>query len=98
MAGRLAVDFGTSNTVLAVWDEQRKEGVPLVIPEFSHIYRQGDDEVAVVPSLINYAADNRRWIGNQVLQRRAVPFSPDLPLDEALYQPAQSDQGKNQWA
>jgi molecular chaperone DnaK len=69
MAGRLAVDFGTSNTVLAVWDEQRKEGVPLLIPEFSHVYRQGLDEVAVVPSLINYDPENRRWIGNQVLQR-----------------------------
>ena len=69
MAGRLAVDFGTSNTVLAVWDEQRKEGVPLFIPEYSHTYPQGSDKIAVVPSLIHYANDNRRWIGGQVLER-----------------------------
>ena len=69
MAGRLAVDFGTSNTVLAVWDDQRKEGVPLFIPEYSHTYPQGLDQVAVVPSLIHYTNDNRRWIGGQVFER-----------------------------
>ena len=30
MPGRLAVDFGTSNTVIAVWDETRREGAPLL--------------------------------------------------------------------
>ncbi len=69
MAGRLAVDFGTSNTVLAVWDEHRKEGVPLFIPEYSHTYPQGAEQIAVVPSLIHYTSDNRRWIGGQVLDR-----------------------------
>ena len=69
MVGRLAIDFGTSNTVLAVWDEQRKEGIPLFIPEYSHTYRQGDEEIAVVPSVIHYTSDNLRWIGSQVLQR-----------------------------
>ena len=69
MAGRLAVDFGTSNTVLAVWDEQLKDGVPLFIPEYSHTYHQGNQEISVIPSLIHYDTDNRRWIGDQVLQR-----------------------------
>jgi molecular chaperone DnaK len=67
MPGRLAVDFGTSNTVLAVWDDQSKEGVPMFIPEYSHVYRQGSEQIAVVPSLIHFAADRRRWIGEQVL-------------------------------
>lgn len=69
MAGRLAVDFGTSNTVLALWDEQKKEGVPLHIPEFSHAYPQGQGTIPVIPSLIHYTEDNRRWVGQQVLQR-----------------------------
>ncbi len=34
MPGRLAIDFGTSNTVLAVWDETRREGVPLHLPDY----------------------------------------------------------------
>jgi molecular chaperone DnaK (HSP70) len=69
MSGRLAIDFGTSNTLIAVWDEQKKDGVPLFIPEYSHIYQQGDDQIAVVPSIIHYTQENQRWIGNQVLER-----------------------------
>ena len=40
MPGRLAVDFGTSNTVVAVWDPERYEGVPLHISEYG---RRHDD-------------------------------------------------------
>ena len=69
MTGRLAVDFGTSNTLLAVWDEKRKEGVPLHLPEFGRIYQQGSEEISVIPSLIHYAPQGRRWIGGQVLQK-----------------------------
>jgi len=69
MPGRLAVDFGTSNTVVAVWDEVQQEGIPLHIPEYGHFFQQGDEQVSVIPSLIHYAGENRRWIGEQVLQR-----------------------------
>jgi len=71
MPGRLGIDFGTSNTVVAVWDEARHEGVPLHIPDYGKQihYRHGEgpeEEISVVPSLIHYAADNRRWLGRQV--------------------------------
>lgn len=69
MSGRLAIDFGTSNTVLAVWDPQRGEGVPLHIPDYGRRSLQGAEEVTVVPSLIHYASDQRRWIGNQVIEK-----------------------------
>ncbi|MGD0006349.1 MAG: Hsp70 family protein [Anaerolineaceae bacterium] len=71
MTGRLAVDFGTSNTLIAVWDGEKKEGVPLHLPEFGRIYQQGGEEISVIPSLIHYAAhpQDRRWIGAQVLQK-----------------------------
>ncbi len=69
MPGSLAVDFGTSNTVIAVWDEAREEGIPLHVIDYGRFYSQRDDQVCVVPSLIHYGADARRWIGNQVLQR-----------------------------
>jgi len=69
MPGRLAIDFGTSNTVVAVWNEQKQAGIPLYIPDFTHIIRQGDEEIPVIPSLIHYTTDRRQWIGNQVLQQ-----------------------------
>ncbi len=54
MRGRLAVDFGTSNTVLAVWDESRREGVPLELPEYSRFFVHGGEPVPVIPYLIHY--------------------------------------------
>src|SRR6266540_1234243 len=74
MPGRLGIDFGTSNTVVAVWDEAGKEGVPLHIPDYGRLlhYRRGDhkaEDISLIPSLIHYAADNRRWLGNQVLSQ-----------------------------
>jgi molecular chaperone DnaK len=67
--GRLAIDFGTSNTVLAVWDAEREEGRTIHIPGFGRVTFQGSDEISVVPSVIHYAADGRRWIGQQVFER-----------------------------
>ncbi len=66
MPGRLAIDFGTSNTVVAVWDEARQEGVPLHVPDFGRISQQGGEQISVVPSLIHYAPHDQRWIGEQV--------------------------------
>ena len=69
MAGRLAIDFGTSNTVVAVWDEARQEGVPLHIPDYGYFHQRGDEQFSVVPSLIHYAEDRSRWIGGQIIQQ-----------------------------
>lgn len=69
MPGRLAVDFGTSNTVLALWDETQQQGVPVHLPEFGQIQQQGDETISLIPSLIHYAAENRTWVGQQVNQR-----------------------------
>src|SRR5437870_5129902 len=74
MPGRLGIDFGTSNTVVAVWDEARREGVPLPISDYGREihYRHGDkpgERISVIPSLIHYAPDQRRWLGKQVLSR-----------------------------
>lgn len=70
MPGRLAIDFGTSNTVLAVWDEKTRQGVPLDVPTYGQplSYRHGNIEhtISVVPSVIHYTDDDRRWLGRQV--------------------------------
>jgi molecular chaperone DnaK (HSP70) len=72
MPGRLAIDFGTSNTVVAVWDEARREALPLFVPDYGvRVAPQGPEgeAVPVVPSLIHYAPGNRRWLGQQVHDR-----------------------------
>lgn len=69
MPGRLAIDFGTSNTVVAVWDPGRHEGVPMYVPDYGREFEQTGEKIAIVPSLIHYTADRRQWLGNQVLQQ-----------------------------
>ena len=69
MAGRLAIDFGSSNTVVAVWDETRQDGVPLHIPDYGYFHQRGDEQFSVVPSLIHYAEDRSRWVGGQIIQQ-----------------------------
>jgi molecular chaperone DnaK len=70
MAGRLAIDFGTSNTVVAVWDESQQEGVPFHIPDYGYFHQQGKELFSVIPSLIHYTKDRRQWIGGQILQHQ----------------------------
>ncbi|QOV89069.1 Hsp70 family protein [Humisphaera borealis] len=74
MAGRLAVDFGTSNTLVAVWDAEQGEALPLLLPDLSRNLAvhspQGDfAEVPLVPSLIHYVDESQKWIGQQVFDQ-----------------------------
>ena len=68
MANKAAIDFGNSNTVPAVWDEQTGEAKVLVLPELS---RPG---TFLIPSLISYEPDGRFFIGDQT-RTKAAPES-----------------------
>lgn len=68
MSGRLAVDFGTSNTVAAAFDTTTREGRVLHLAEIGRLLPDGPEPVSLVPSLIHYAADRRQWLGDQVSQ------------------------------
>ena len=75
MPGRLAVDFGTPTR----WSPSgtrpsRGRAVSPARLRQADSYRRGpdgDERMSVVPSLIHYAADNRRWLGQQVHERKA---------------------------
>ena len=69
MPGRLAIDFGTSNTVVALWDETQQTGIPFHIPDYGSFYQHNNEKISVIPSQIYYASDKRRWLGNQVEQQ-----------------------------
>jgi molecular chaperone DnaK len=69
MPGRLALDFGTSNSVLAAWDEARREGMVVHIHDYGRQLQQAEETISVIPSVIHFGENDRLWIGNQVLQR-----------------------------
>ncbi|MGB9616771.1 MAG: Hsp70 family protein, partial [Desulfomonilaceae bacterium] len=69
----LSVDFGTSNTRVAVWDESEGAARPLFIPDISMTAVQTScdgaiSEVPFIPSLISYDGKHT-WIGKQVVDR-----------------------------
>lgn len=66
MAGRLAIDFGTCNTVIALWDTSQRQGVPLHLPGYGRLEAQGNEQIALIPSVIHYGADGTRKIANEV--------------------------------
>jgi molecular chaperone DnaK (HSP70) len=64
MGKKMTVDFGTTNTVVACWDEEQQVGVPLSVPEIAG--QQG----ILIPSLVHYPPGESNWyIGQQVVER-----------------------------
>lgn len=68
MTGKVGLDFGTSNTVVAVWNGF--EGEAYHLPDYGRFYAPDPhlSPTPNIPSLIHYDAQ-RQWIGNQVLQQ-----------------------------
>lgn len=69
MAGRIAIDFGTANTLVANWDSVRQQGLVYPVAEYSRFVQMNDEQVSLIPSLIHYGASGQNWYGNQVLAR-----------------------------
>jgi molecular chaperone DnaK (HSP70) len=65
----MAIDFGTSNTVIATWNETSRSSATIHIPDYGRFIQQGEEQISLIPSLINYGKDGTRWIGQQVRQR-----------------------------
>jgi molecular chaperone DnaK len=76
LAGRLAIDFGTSNTRIALWNEAAHQAELVTIPDISgidtYINSEGSKiDVPFINSLINYSG-NQVWIGRQVQEHGRV--------------------------
>jgi molecular chaperone DnaK len=69
MPGRLGVDFGTSNTVITLWNDSVLATRSLQLRDFTHVQKTSTGNVFVVPSLIHYGENNECLFGNQVLQQ-----------------------------
>lgn len=66
MLGRLAIDFGNANTVLALWQDDKP--IPVRLDPYSRLQKFQNETVPVIPSLIHYRTDGSFLIGNQVLE------------------------------
>jgi molecular chaperone DnaK (HSP70) len=66
MTGRLAIDFGTSNTIIAIWDAGSNQASSFHLQEYGKLIHQGQEEVSLIPSVINYGHKSQKWIGQQV--------------------------------
>lgn len=70
MTGRLGIDFGTSNTVVTVWNESVSEGESLQLSDYGRLQDAGAGRlIYIIPSLIHFTEDFRELYGNQVLNR-----------------------------
>lgn len=69
MPFRFAVDFGTSNTVLACWDGEHGEARVLEFPGWSRPCPGDGGSTSVIPSVIHYTGGGERWIGQDVADK-----------------------------
>jgi molecular chaperone DnaK len=68
MAGRLAIDFGNANTVIAIWDDQEDCAKPIQLAPYSRLQPWQEENVPLIPSLIHYRPDGTFLIGDEVVQ------------------------------
>ncbi len=69
MAGRLGIDFGTSNTVVTVWNEASGTCNSLQLNDYARLQETGTGHsIYLIPSLIHFSTDYRELYGNQVIQ------------------------------
>ena len=63
-----AIDFGTSNTVIARWNPATEQSEIINLPGLSHQVAQNPD---LIPSLlyVEQAAENKVLVGQQVCDR-----------------------------
>lgn len=71
MSGRIGIDFGTSNSVVAVWDPATESAHAIDVPGLAVAKVTAGQTMTVIPSLVHYAPDdaNVTWYGSQVLDR-----------------------------
>ena len=70
---QMAVDFGTSNTIVAFWDEETKDVILHEVADVTRPFYFEQDghtfQIPCIPSLIYYQNRNTSFIGEQVIAK-----------------------------
>jgi molecular chaperone DnaK (HSP70) len=56
MNGRLAIDFGNANTVIAIWDDEKSQPRTVELRPYARIHRHDKDRIPLIPSVIHFPA------------------------------------------
>jgi len=73
----IAIDFGTSNTVICRWDPVTGEATTWTAPGISREFTQGSQRVGVVPSLVFVESPTSLVIGDPVRSQRLAHRDPE---------------------
>ena len=76
MPGRLAIDFGTCNTVAALWDDAAGDARTLELGDLSIPCSHDGRPYHLVPSLSHYDPDGRLRVGRQVASVEGLRSHP----------------------
>ena len=68
MSRKIAIDFGTSNTVVSTYDDSTGDGRTVHIPKYGH-YLEAACGMSVIPSVIYYGDGQEVLVGDQVIER-----------------------------
>lgn len=75
--GAIAIDFGTSNTVVCRWDPVTGEAITWMLPGLGREFSQGSQGVGVVPSLVFVGGPEQVVIGEGVRRQRLAERNPE---------------------
>lgn len=73
----IAIDFGTSNTVVSLLEPDTQLPKTLRFPGISRLFQQADDEVPIIPTLVFVKEANHLLLGEQVRSQRLGLTQPD---------------------
>jgi molecular chaperone DnaK (HSP70) len=72
MAGRLGIDFGTSNTVVSIWDAEKRDSRTVNLSDYARAQESTSGRVYTIPSVIHYLKDGGCLVGEQVIRKNLL--------------------------
>lgn len=74
----IAIDFGTSNTIVSILEADTKAAKTIRLPEISRLFTYGDNQtIAVTPTLVFIKEANQLVLGEKVRAQRLGLTQPD---------------------